>query len=69
MSSSPDWCMEAHSHFGQHVAHKLAVVVLGHKKQLGPGEDVIEIILRMGYAQQRSANSKLLVQGVSEKGR
>ena len=36
----------ARSHFGQHVAHYLAVIILRDVEQLGPGEHMVEVILR-----------------------
>jgi hypothetical protein len=36
------------AHFCQHVAHDLAVVVLRHVQQLGPGEHMVEVILQQG---------------------
>ena len=62
-------CTNIYSHFGQHVAHHSAAVVLGNVGELGPGEGVVEVVLHLIVLWKTQQIAVLHVQQVLRLGR
>ena len=63
---SSGWSFRARSssHFGQHITNDSPSLVLGHIRELGPGEGVVEIVLHLVVLWQTEQVAVLHVQQV-----